>query len=809
MGSRERQDCDFGGLRDAICKEVRWGMRGGRRRRTPWTTHRSGSRSSPPKNGTGVDLAATYAKSPADQVLLNGEMKRKALDDASVEGESGSPNKAKKMNRDKKNFPPTAVSANYHTYQSLDEAWKHTDEGFANLTNGDIDFLEKLYASQRDSAASLYFLKSRGTKSSKENKSSLYFDEPVAMECITTASICPPPQQTLVDDWVDPGDKKRTSVMQVVAARGSADEYLFEEIRSKSADMRNRTGTSFERSALETNIMHINQKDLVEELETFPEVVEELKAISPSSRKSSFSKKNQQKSTERRQSSRVSSTSSPPPSYTADRRRDKKSNKVLFPKLNGISSPPSKKLPDESEDNLTTILGTRQRFYLDQWVEEDYLEKSKQTHLFAPMRMWGDLLLNYSDNHDGFYREWMQARIVPQTHYDDPSKKARKNRKTVVVLPPPAPSSVHHPAAWGVNTRVVLPSLKSRNGFFEKVHPACASTCEVLPPGHYFPDHVDDIDSLNIEHEFLRQQLVSQETNNFLALKKVKDVALRARGLTGLEEKRESLQRNIYSLFKVMTTTNIRNKAHLDFNLHPLRTEGDDHEKAGDSIDAISDTGSIVSDTSSGDGTSKMAPPSRRSAPQLLSTKSKALGGCPVTHIPHGNVLQNLQVGDLCDALLSISVNASVKRWTVCVARQLDFEGGAELRNIKLSRAGAGIVGDCEWIAVEDGRIMPLHTHTSPSQQVSAFEKVEKQRTKRMQTSLALFTENSDVFKRATTTDINSETKGGIITPTMSESSHSFGALSDKQKVEQETLCMDDESAQSSLADDPLPTQGP
>ena len=42
------------------------------------------------------------------------------------------------------------------------------------------------------------------------------FDEAASMECLAAASICPPPQQTLVDDWVDPGDKNRSSVMQVL-----------------------------------------------------------------------------------------------------------------------------------------------------------------------------------------------------------------------------------------------------------------------------------------------------------------------------------------------------------------------------------------------------------------------------------------------------------------------------------------------------------------------------------------------------------------------------------------------------------------
>ena len=63
----------------------------------------------------------------------------------------------------------------------------------------------------------------------------------------------------------------------------------------------------------------------------------------------------------------------------------------------------------------SAILGKRQRFYLDQWVEEDYLEKSKQMHLFTPMRHWGDLLNNYSDNHDGFTESGCGTNSAPDS----------------------------------------------------------------------------------------------------------------------------------------------------------------------------------------------------------------------------------------------------------------------------------------------------------------------------------------------------------------------------------------------------------
>lgn len=660
------------------------------------------------------------------------------------------------IKKDKKDGQITAPNtANYHTYQSLDEAWKQTDEGFANLTSSDLDFLEKLYASQRESAMNVY-IRNSGMKDKRTNDD-YCFDEAASMECLAAASICPPPQQTLVDDWVDPGDENRSSVMQVVAARGSADEYLLREMKAKNACARGRTGNIFERSALETNIMQINQRDLVEQIDLNPDIVEGFRATNSFQKSTAFLKKKQQKVTDRRQSTRVQSTSSPQPRYK-DSKTHARNNKDVS---------------DEAEvGSSSAILGKRQRFYLDQWVEEDYLEKSKQTHLFTPMRHWGDLLNNYSDNHDGFYREWMQARIQPQKHHDDPAKRARNNQKPVVVLPPPAPSSVHHPAAWGLNSRVTLTPTKNRTTLFEKVHPACTSATIVPPPGHFVSEDVDDIDSLNIEHEFLRQQLQSQETKNFLALKEVKDVALRAKGLSGLEEKRESLQKSIYSLFKV--SKNLRNRAHLDFNLHPLMPLGATalRKESGPSDNMSSER------RRKGNSSSALA--------SAAIPRVNTLAGCPKTHIPYGNALSNLQVGDLCDALLLISVTASVKRWTICVVRQLDYEMNAELRNVKVSRAGANITGDSEWIAVEDGRITPLHTHTDPFEHMSKIRDEEIQRLKRMKTSL-------DRLSSFGCNDAKLYGKREPITPPMTDGSSSQTMR--ENDIEQEILSMDEETS--------------
>ena len=184
----------------------------------------------------------------------------------------------------------------------------------SRTTSGDLDFLEKLYATQRESAMANVYVRNSGMND-KRTDGDYCFDEAASMECLASASICPPPQQTLVDDWIDPGDKSRSSVMQVVAARGSADEHLLREMKSKNASARGRVGNIFERSALETNILQINQRDLVEEIERNSDIVGDFRATGSLRKTTSFLKKKQQKVTDRRQSTRVQSTSSPPPSY--------------------------------------------------------------------------------------------------------------------------------------------------------------------------------------------------------------------------------------------------------------------------------------------------------------------------------------------------------------------------------------------------------------------------------------------------------------------------------------------------------------
>ena len=78
-----------------------------------------------------------------------------------------------------------------------------------------------------------------------------------------------------------------------------------------------------------------------------------------------------------------------------------------------------------------TRLGRRGRHYSEVWQEEDYLEPlSASTQKFQPLSDWGQLLRNYSDNHDGYYRDWLLQTYRGKLEVLRTSKSFKKRRKS-------------------------------------------------------------------------------------------------------------------------------------------------------------------------------------------------------------------------------------------------------------------------------------------------------------------------------------------------------------------------------------------
>jgi hypothetical protein len=97
------------------------------------------------------------------------------------------------------------------------------------------------------------------------------------------------------------------------------------------------------------------------------------------------------------------------------------------------------------------ILGKRGRFYIDMWDEDDWIFRYKQGA--DPLEKWSDMFHNYSENHDGAYREWAVQNTDPvrisKTSWGDDGEVVQ----TADILAPPVPVSLQHPASWGLHAR--------------------------------------------------------------------------------------------------------------------------------------------------------------------------------------------------------------------------------------------------------------------------------------------------------------------------------------------------------------------
>lgn len=170
-------------------------------------------------------------------------------------------------------------------------------------------------------------------------------------------------------------------------------------------------------------------------------------------------------------------------------------------------------LPKGEDDILNA---TRGRCYVDVWGEESFYDNFAVGNPFLeklnPLLSWNDLFHNYSENHDGPYREWLVAnlRVLRKKRPHDfglqtvKQKRMKSHNISVdTILAPPVPVSCQHPASWGVGARQGIQSESNspttapngkQNGksskvsasipkdTFQFVHPASYSSSSM----HYF-----------------------------------------------------------------------------------------------------------------------------------------------------------------------------------------------------------------------------------------------------------------------------------------------------------------------------------
>jgi hypothetical protein len=123
-----------------------------------------------------------------------------------------------------------------------------------------------------------------------------------------------------------------------------------------------------------------------------------------------------------------------------------------------------------------------------------------------PLYGWEELIKDYQDQYDGAYRQYMIYKLAEKMKKESkkkattPTGKRKGKRKAteltnevvveeekkhcIPIIPPPVPVSFHHPAAWGIGSRIEKDDLSAEkhHKMFEYIHPACFST--TIVPAH-------------------------------------------------------------------------------------------------------------------------------------------------------------------------------------------------------------------------------------------------------------------------------------------------------------------------------------
>lgn len=247
-----------------------------------------------------------------------------------------------------------------------------------------------------------------------------------------------------------------------------------------------------------------------------------------------------------------------------------------------------------SGEALLGRLGRRGRHYAEVWQEEDYIASSvtgldhtkRKAHRLRGgfeqiLTSWQDIFVNYSENHDGYYRDWFLNHLSQRDCKMSNSKSLKKRKKKrlngkgssgiyddeIAPPPPPIPVSAQHPAAWGIGWRNID---QSRHLDVERIHPACFSSTVVLPPGHFITNHagnllevdvknagtgngnaheIEEVDVFNICAEIISGKLLKQSAANcirVLRLQHLMEMDQRVRAVRAERQRMESLVDEIY-----------------------------------------------------------------------------------------------------------------------------------------------------------------------------------------------------------------------------------------------------------------------
>lgn len=178
-------------------------------------------------------------------------------------------------------------------------------------------------------------------------------------------------------------------------------------------------------------------------------------------------------------------------------------------------------------------LGKRGRYYHDLWEEEDFVARQPAVgKAMKPLTDWSALLADYSDSHDGYYREW--SVLNQNVHISE---------SDFIFSPPLVPAHAQHPASWGLDARCSSSPLDVTT-----THPAACSTTVLRTPGSAAAASSQDLDDLDVEYERLKFQLMRQEMLSFLRLQHLAASAAHDGVLNPIKDKCQKIEQNLVVL---------------------------------------------------------------------------------------------------------------------------------------------------------------------------------------------------------------------------------------------------------------------
>lgn len=383
------------------------------------------------------------------------------------------------------------------------------------------------------------------------------------------------------------------------------------------------------------------------------------------------------------------------------------------------ANPPHSLGDDDNRCSSTGTLGKRGRSYIEVWEEELFLNRTNQESRFSVCESWGDVITDYSDNHDGAYREHMMLALRPSWTWDKPKREKRANNAGAStdelssdmgldVLVPPPPVSYHHPAAWGRHSRdlskveaALVRAHLSMSSIYSYVHPAAFSSSPAIKPSAPAASDIEDADELNIFCERARRLVDSIDAQNFVALERLTTRARRSAALMSMQVKRESYETVITKYYnKTSEGDGMPIRPFI-----PAADEDLDEEDAGASGSKYGTRGSMGFNAS-------------------IGKRQHVLGSLLRNHVPHGDFVHALKIGELVEAR-----GPNDNKWYLGYVIHFFVDDAILVRAIKVGfmNSPPGI-GHAVWYFVEDACIAPPGTHYAPERVLKIKAKYQKNR---------------------------------------------------------------------------------